>query len=81
LKVRVTTNEACTGVVEALRGSRRLKRIRGRDFRVGAATVNLKLSKGAARRVRGARRVKLRVTCADAAGNAASARRTVKLKR
>lgn len=81
LKVRVTTNEACTGAVEALRGSRRLKRVRGRDFGVGTATVNLKLSKGAARRVRGARRVKLRVTCADAAGNAATARRTAKLGR
>jgi uncharacterized repeat protein (TIGR01451 family)/CSLREA domain-containing protein len=81
LKVRVTTDEACTGDVEARRGTRRLKRVLGQAFPVGTATVNLKLSKGAARRIRGARRVKLRLACADAAGNAATARRTVKLKR
>jgi uncharacterized repeat protein (TIGR01451 family)/CSLREA domain-containing protein len=81
LKVRVTTDEACTGAVEARRGKRRLKRVIGRVFPIGTATVNLKLSKGAARRIRGARRVKLRLACSDAAGNAGAAQRTAALRR
>jgi hypothetical protein len=81
LKVRLTSDEACQGGVEARLGSRRLARVRGRSFKAAATTVTLRLARPAGRRLRSAKRVSLRATCADAAGNTATARRTVKLKR
>jgi hypothetical protein len=55
--------------------------MRGGAFAAATTTVRLKVGKPAARRLRRARRLSLRATCADAAGNAATARRSVKIKR
>jgi hypothetical protein len=79
--VRLTSDEECRGDVQVRAASRRLARVRGRSFRVGATTVAMKLSKSNARRLRRAKRLSLRASCTDAAGNRATARRKVKLKR
>jgi uncharacterized repeat protein (TIGR01451 family)/CSLREA domain-containing protein len=81
LRVRLTSDEACTGDVEVRKGGRRLARVRGGAFAAATTTVRLAVGKRAARRLRRARRLSLRATCADAAGNAATITRTVKIKR
>jgi hypothetical protein len=79
--VRLISDEQCRGNVAILVGSRRLTRVRGRSFEARATKVAMKLSKRAARRLRRAKRLSLRASCTDAAGNKGTARRTVKLKR
>jgi uncharacterized repeat protein (TIGR01451 family) len=81
LKLRLTTDEACRGDVEMRARSRRLARVRGRSFEAATTTVRLRMSRAAARRLRRARRLSLRATCTDAAGNTAAIRRTARLKR
>jgi uncharacterized repeat protein (TIGR01451 family) len=81
LKLRLTTDEACSGDVVVRVRSRRLARVRGRSFEAATTTVGLRMSRAAARRLRRGRRMSLRATCTDAAGNAATVRRTARLKR
>jgi hypothetical protein len=81
LKLRLTTDEACRGDVEARARSRRLARVRDRSFEAATTTVTLRMSRRAARRLRRAKRLSLRASCTDAAGNTATIRRTARLKR
>jgi uncharacterized repeat protein (TIGR01451 family) len=80
LKLRLTSDEACTGSAAVHRGARRLARVRGRSFKAATTTITLRLSKPAARRLRRAGRLSLRATCTDAAGNTATTRRTAGIK-
>jgi uncharacterized repeat protein (TIGR01451 family) len=81
LRVRLATTEPCTGEASVHSGARRLARVRGRAFPVGATRITFRLSKTAARRMRKARRLSLRATCTDPSGNRGTLQRSVKIRR
>jgi CSLREA domain-containing protein len=79
--VRVRVSEPVALTLRAAAGKRKLGRAAKRLAKAGTATVTLRLTKPAARRLAAKRRLTLTAVAKDTAGNAGTVKRSVRIRR